>query len=172
MYSERIKFRNWGYEDLDKANILWGNVEVTKYIGGPFTHDQIETRLKTEIENYGKFKVQYWPMFLIADDAFIGCCGLRPRDIAKNIWELGFHVCRAYWGNGYAAEAAKRTMKYAFEELGIEELFAGHNPMNEKSKKILAVLGFEYTHGEYYPPTGLCHPSYRIVKAEYDTRGH
>ncbi|MDB4304074.1 GNAT family N-acetyltransferase, partial [Desulfosarcina sp.] len=77
-----------------------------------------------------------------------------------------FHICSSKWGKGYASEAARGVMKYAFENLKISGLFAGHNPMNEVSFKLLKKLGFRYTHDEYYEPTGLKHPSYLLLSTQ------
>ena len=61
-------------------------------------------------------------------------------------------------------------MGYAFNTLGVKGLFAGHNPANEASRRLLEKLGFRYTHDEYYPPTGLNHPSYRLTAEEFAQR--
>jgi hypothetical protein len=45
--------------------------------------------------------------------------------------------------------------KYAFDNLKATDIFAGHNPNNTNSKKILERLGFHYICDEYYAPTGL-----------------
>jgi len=58
-------------------------------------------------------------------------------------------------------------IKYAFNTLEANALFAGHNPKNEVSRHLLELLGFRYTHDEYYPPTGLNHPSYLLKANEY-----
>jgi RimJ/RimL family protein N-acetyltransferase len=60
---------------------------------------------------------------------------------------------------------------YAFETLGVKELFAGHNPSNAASRLLLTRMGFRYVRDEYYPPTGLNHPSY-ILTAEQFTQMH
>jgi RimJ/RimL family protein N-acetyltransferase len=99
----------------------------------------------------------------------VGACGLRPYNIKNNIFEIGFHICSSQWGKGYATEAARRVMKYAFKNLKISGLFAGHNPKNEASRQLLIKLGFRYTHDEYYEPTGLKHPSYLLTVEDYTT---
>ena len=97
---------------------------------------------------------------------FIGVCGLRPyqaKDPARQgqtICELGVHLLPDYWHAGYAFEAARRTMDRAFDQLSCHALFAGHNPKNTASRGLLLKLGFRYDHDEFYPPTGLYHPSY------------
>jgi [ribosomal protein S5]-alanine N-acetyltransferase len=32
-------------------------------------------------------------------------------------------------------------------------------------RQLLAKLGFHYTHDEFYPPTGLQHPSYLLMRS-------
>lgn len=54
------------------------------------------------------------------------------------------------------------VIRYAFNTLRVNTLFAGHNPQNEASAKMLKKVGFNYTHDEFYEPTGLYHPSYII----------
>ena len=54
---------------------------------------------------------------------------------------------------------------YAFTVLKAEGLFAGHNPQNIASQKILSKLGFHYIDDEFYEPTGLYHPSYELTSS-------
>lgn len=115
-------------------------------------------RLKTEIDSQSQYGVQYWPVFDLSNGELIGCCGLRPHD--ENQYELGFHLCPDYWHQGYAGEAAKAVIDYAFNCLHADRLFAGHHPVNTSSQKVLYKLGFKYTGKEFYAPTGLDHPSY------------
>jgi RimJ/RimL family protein N-acetyltransferase len=170
--SDRLKFRRWSENDIDLAKDLWGNDEVTKFIGGSFSFEQIQTRLLREISNYNQYGIQYWPVFLRKDNSFIGCCGLRPYKPEEKVFEIGFHLCSDYWGHGYATEAAKCIIQYAFDKIEVSKLFAGHNPNNTASKKVLNRLGFQYVHDEYYQPTGLYHPSYELSHANYLNGGN
>lgn len=160
----RIGFSKWNQADNDLAETLWGDPEVTKYIcaSGVFTKEEIMTRLNTEIRNEETYGVQYWPIFAVKTDELIGCCGLRPR--GEKEYEIGFHLRPKYWRQGYAKEAACAAIDYAFTVLGAEKLFAGHNPKNIASRKLLTKLGFIYLGEEFYGPTGLYHPSYELHK--------
>ena len=133
---------------------------VTRYLGGPFSPEQVQQRLNTEISNMETYGIQYWPVFLLPDLQHAGCCGLKPRKPEQRIYELGVHLCAGYWGKGLAQEAATAVVRYAFETLGATELFAGHHPDNQKSRHMLEQSGFSYSHDELYPPTGLMHPGY------------
>jgi ribosomal-protein-alanine N-acetyltransferase len=56
------------------------------------------------------------------------------------------------------------VITYAFDTLGASALFAGHHPENAASRKVLAKLGFQFTHKQLYPPTGLEHDSYLLKR--------
>lgn len=158
----RIVFRRWGETDLEHALGLWGDPRVTERIGGPFTEDEVRERLAREIECEREHGVQYWPIFLRAGGEHLGCCGLRPYQLEEGIYELGFHLRAEHWGQGFASESARAAIGYAFEVIGASALFAGHHPENVASRRLLEKLGFRYTHDEFYPPTGLRHPSYLL----------
>lgn len=162
--SKRLGFRLWREDDLALAIELWGDYEVTQFFDarGQWSRDQVHERLSQEISTAKKYGVQYWPIFLLENHDHVGCCGLRPYDISQRIYEIGFHIRSDLWRQGYAREAALAVIDHAFNRLEINSLFAGHNPKNTVSQHLLNRLGFRYTHDEYYPPTGLYHPSYLL----------
>jgi RimJ/RimL family protein N-acetyltransferase len=116
--------------------------------------------------------VQYWPIFLLGTGEHAGCAGLRPYNLPDGVYELGVHVCPQRWGQGYATEAVRAVMAHAFGKLGARGLFAGHHPDNAASRRLLGKLGFRYTHDEFYPATGLNHPSYMLRAEEFSQSGH
>jgi RimJ/RimL family protein N-acetyltransferase len=162
--SERLGFTHWLPGDLPLAQGLWGNAEVTSLIGGPFAAEEVEQRLNREIASIRADNVQYWPVFLLESDQHAGCAGLRPYRLDQQVYELGFHFRPEYWGLGLAQEAGRAVIAFAFEQLGASALFAGHHPDNAASARVLAHLGFQFTHDEFYPPTGLKHPSYLLMR--------
>ena len=166
--TSRVGFSVWSEKDQSDASELWGNAAVTKFIAsnGKMSEEQIHQRLKKEIETYNNAKVQYWPIYHIETNQNLGCCGLRPYDLKNNIFEMGIHLKEKYWGQGFAHEACSAVIEYAFNNLGVNTLFAGHNPKNTASAQLLKKLGFTYTHDEFYPPTGLHHPSYLLIKKD------
>ena len=160
--SERLGLRCWSDEDLPLATELWRDPGVTALIGGPFTPDMVEARLRYEIAQMRDHGVQYWPMFLLADNQFVGCSGLRPYRLENRVYEIGFHLLSKFWRQGLAKEAATTVIKYGFGTVGAEALFAGHHPANNASRALLLKLDFVYTHDELLPLTGMNHPSYLL----------
>ncbi len=165
MKTERIGFSKWNEEDIDLAIQLWGDKEVTQFIcaTGVFTDEDIHQRLKTEIVNDKQLHIQYWPIFKRSTEELIGCCGIHPSQSEIQSYELGFHLCKKFWGMGYASEAAKAVINYSFETLKAKKLYAGHHPQNKASEKLLTKLGFLYAGGNYFKPTGLYHLWYELV---------
>jgi len=165
--TDRIGFSEWEKDDIQLAELLWGDPDVTKFIcaSGRFCSEDITNRLEKERNNRFLYHVQYWPIFALTTNELIGCCGLRPYKEGK--YEIGFHLRPKFWRKGYAIEAARAVIDYAFTVLGAEGLFAGHNPNNIASSKVLMKLGFQYVGDEFYEPTGLYHPSYELKRKPF-----
>lgn len=165
--AERLRFTTWSDDDMPRALRIWGDARVTRHILGR-TPSEAEVRviLDRNRDWQARWGVQYWPLERVDDGAFVGCCGLRPRDGEDDVWELGFAVVPEQQRQGFAREAAGAVIAFAFEHLGARELFAGHHPDNVISPRLLLELGFGYTHTELYEPTGREHPSYRLRPAD------
>ncbi len=71
----------------------------------------------------------------------IGCVGYRAQ--ADSHAELGYWIGRPYWGMGYATEAARAIIPYAFATDGFDYLTIGHFNDNPASARVIAKLGFE-----------------------------
>ena len=165
METDRIGFGKWTEDDHELATKLWTDEDVTRYArdGGPFTNEEIEDLLARDIRNDKEHKVQYWPIFNKETGEFMGCCGLKPTD-NKNAMEIRFYLFREFWGQGYASEAARRVISYAFDHLNIKKIIARHHPDNKSSAKCLNGLGFERIEDEYDPVSGLDCPLYKMIK--------
>ena len=162
--TERLGFGLWSAGDLDLAMTLWGDAKVSALLGGPFSPEQVEARLRAEIEGMEGRGVQYWPVFALSDGDLVGCAGLRPYGNDEGILELGIHLRPGYWRQGIAEEAARAVIGYGFGMPAVKAIFAGHHPANAGSRRLMEKLGFRYTGEEYYPPMGMDHPSYLLTR--------
>ena len=77
----------------------------------------------------------------LATDELVGYAMLR-FDEGLNAAELGYFVGAPYWGRGYATEAARAMVDYAFAELALTRLSACHLARNPESGRVLRKLGF------------------------------
>ena len=167
--TDRLGFGQWNESDSSLAVTLWGDPNVSLFIGGPFTADEVSARLRREIEMMVSYEVQYWPVFFLQENKFAGCAGLRPYGDTECVFEIGVHLLPSCWGQDLGREAARAVIQFGFEKLGAKGLFAGHHPSNVASRRLLEGLGFRFTYEEFYAPTGLYHPSYLLMKPGDDT---
>ena len=165
LLTARLCFARWDLDSQQLAHDLWGDEDVTRLIGGPWSPAQVEDLHAKQLEQQRDAGVQYWPIFLREGGTFVGCCGLRPRPDLEASYELGFHLLKPFWGRRLAAEAAASVISHAFGSFGACQLFAGHNPQNEPSRRTLLRLGFRFLREEHYAPTGWMHPMYTLPAA-------
>ena len=97
MTTERLGFSTWTPDDLKLMHGIFGDPEVTVFEGGPWSSEQVERRLQFELSLFERYRSQYWPLFLIETGEHVGCCGMRPHDMAKGAWEFGCQLRRAVW---------------------------------------------------------------------------
>ena len=73
----------------------------------------------------------------------VGACGLRitPRFAHA---ELGYWIARDQWGRGYATEAARAVVGYAFGALGLHRVYARHLTRNPPSGRVMQQLGMTW----------------------------
>ena len=78
-----------------------------------------------------------------SDGRLIGGIGLHPEMPHRHA-ELGYWIGVPYWGNGYATEAAKAVVRYGFEQIKLNRIFAHHFKHNPASGKVLRNIGMKY----------------------------
>lgn len=163
--TDRLFLRTWQEEDFPLAQRLWADPEVMAFLGGPLSDDKVRDKMRAEIACFERHGVQYWPVFERQSQEFVGCCGLRPWAYTPpEGHEIGFHLVRSKWGQGYALEVAQAVVKHAFETLDYRVLRAGHHPDHVNSRKVLLKLGFQHVDEVFYKPTGLMHPTYVLPR--------
>ena len=84
-------------------------------------------------------------VFLITkrDATVLGACGVAERPAAPP--EIGYWLAVPFWGRGFATEAARAMIDYAFDHLGYEALHAGARVTNAASRRVLEKCGFQWT---------------------------
>lgn len=85
-----------------------------------------------------------WAVFAREDGRYIGNASIRPRPEKKKNWEIGYYLRAGEWGRGFGTELAKRLVEYAFDELGLNEVFATVDYENASSRRILEKTGMSF----------------------------
>ena len=144
--SEHLRFREMRPEDAQAMFDLNSDPEVIQYTGDePF--DSVEAArifLESYQEVYKRIGYARWIIELKSTGEILGWCGLKfwPD---KNVVDVGYRLYKKYWGNGYASEAAKASIDYGFEKLGLERIIAHARKENAASLRVLEKCGMKIT---------------------------
>ena len=71
----------------------------------------------------------------------IGCADVDEIEGAEGV--IGYWLDEAAWGQGFASEAARAVVDFAFGQLGLTRLTTGHAADNPASGHVLEKLGFQ-----------------------------
>jgi RimJ/RimL family protein N-acetyltransferase len=79
---------------------------------------------------------------LAADGGFLGWCGLSRWNPDHRSAAMGYCFHAGAWGRGYATEAARALLQWAFETSDLNRVQAETDTRNAASARVLEKLGF------------------------------
>lgn len=87
-----------------------------------------------------------WAIVLKNGGKLLGSIGLHKGDKSRpaidGVYTLGYVLAEEYWGHGFAYEACREVIRYAFEEVETEMLSVYHFAYNKQSKRVIEKCGF------------------------------
>ncbi|WP_306008404.1 GNAT family N-acetyltransferase [Bacillus sp. MMSF_3353] len=148
--TERLLIRPYQIDDLDYLYEIQKNPEVHRYISDPiYSLEEMKNIIQWSIDSNKKNTVDSIVKFNLAiiektSQKVIGYCGLGPLDFAPSLTEVYYALSHDKWGKGFATEATKALLKYAFSVFRIENIVTTVFPENSASIHILEKLGFQF----------------------------
>jgi RimJ/RimL family protein N-acetyltransferase len=118
----------------------------------------------------------FYAMELRETGEFIGFTGLAVPAFDAPFMprvEIGWRLSVEHWGRGLATEAARASLRYGFEELGLTEIVAFTVPANGRSRRVMEKIGMTRDPGDDFDhpriPEGSAlrrHVLYRVRKSQ------
>jgi ribosomal-protein-alanine N-acetyltransferase len=148
--TNRLILREVLSTDVEGMFELDSNPNVHVYIGKKPVVDIEESRnyivnLQQQYKDHGTGR---WAVVLKETNEFIGWSGIKfitdEINNHKDFYEIGYRFIEKHWGKGYATEAGKAFIDYAFNVMKVEALYAYADEGNDNSRKILEKLGLQY----------------------------
>ena len=140
--TERLLLRHPERRDISAFVPLISDFEISKNLANvphPYAEsDALEWIVRLEERRANGEGFQF-AVTRKSDGAYLGGCGLHKHD---GELELGYWYGKPYLKLGYATEAARRVLEFAFEDLQAHEVWAGWFHDNPNSGHVLAKLGF------------------------------
>lgn len=148
--TERLILRELMEEDEQGLFELDSDPEVHRYLGNQPVKSIEQIRLVIAFiqQQYEDNGIGRWAVIEKKSGEFLGWAGLKlfREEVNQHsgFYELGYRFMKKHWGKGYATEAAKASVKYGFEEMDLDELFAMTDINNGASRQVLKKAGFEH----------------------------
>jgi len=138
--TERLILRGWEARDFEPLAAIHGDPEVMTFLGGVQEKNDAWRTLATlaghwVLRGYGK-----WAVERKSDGAMMGRVGLINPEGWPGL-ELGWTLGTPYWGKGYATEAARAALRFAFLTQPVERMISCIDAGNVASQRVAERLG-------------------------------
>lgn len=142
--TERLVLRPFRADDLDRLVELDSDPEVMRFLTGgtPTSREVYIENLPRMMAPSGRMDCWVWAAETRRDNAFVGWFSLRPDPRrSEGEVELGYRLRRAAWNQGYASEGVSVLLARAFDDLGLDRVFALTMTVNLASRRIMEKTG-------------------------------
>ena len=135
--TKRLYLRQLTLDDTDDLYEILSDPEAMRYYPAPFTREQTIGWIEWNLRNYTQYGFGLWAVVHKGDGLVLGDCGLTMQPVeGRQEIEIGYHLKRTVWGNGYATEAALACRDYAFAVLNAPRVVSIVNPQNTPSRRV------------------------------------
>lgn len=140
--TERLALRELNQADFAALRAILQDEQVMYAYEHAFTNREVQAWLDRQRDRYAKDGFGLWAMVEKATGEMMGQCGLTLQDWGeRQVPEIGYHLRRDRWHQGFAAEAAAACREYAFRSLGMAEVFSIIRDSNLPSQRVALRCG-------------------------------
>jgi RimJ/RimL family protein N-acetyltransferase len=136
--------RQWRDEDREPFAALNADPEVMRYFPAPMTREQSDAMVDWASGLIDERGWGLWALEVEGAAPFVGFVGLNVPRFMPDVVEIGWRLAREHWGNGYASEAARETLRFGFEELGLDEIVSFTSVVNARSRAVMERIGMAH----------------------------
>jgi RimJ/RimL family protein N-acetyltransferase len=175
--TERLVLRRWRESDIAALARLNADPEVMRYF--PRSYSLEETQARIAIWSAG-FEARGYSPWAVEAPGVASCIGLvGPAQIGEDLplagkMEIAWRLDRPFWGKGYAAEAARASLRDVFERLRPSEVIAYTAAVNTPSRRVMEKLGMVEDATSAFAHPGLeashalrPHMVYRLARQDF-----
>ena len=174
--TDRLLLRQWTEDDFLPFSEMCSDKEVMEYFPKLQTKDESYKMGEKILALINERGWGFWAVEIPNHYKFIGFVGLHsPTDKMpfSPCIEIGWRLSKQHWGKGYATEAAKEALKFAFTQLNLNEVVSFTTLANERSKSVMQNIGMHDSHQNFmHPDIEASHPQsehvlFRIRRSEW-----
>ena len=177
LHTDRLTLRPFTLADAPDVQRLAGAWEVaspTLNIPHPYPDGAAEEWIATHQPRFEAGELVNFAITRRSDGQLLGAIGLH-LNARHHHAEMGYWMGVPYWGQGYTTEAAGAVLRYAFETLKLNRVYATHLTRNPASGRVMQKMGMQFEgvmrghvyHWDQYEDLA----QYGITRADYEAAG-
>lgn len=142
--TERLYLRKFNLKDASALFKMNNNPNVLQYTGDvPFKNINDAEEFIKNYSHYKDYNMGRWAVCEKRQGELIGWCGLKYHP-DKDFVDVGYRFFEKHWNNGYATEATKGVVSYAFNKLRIQDIYAYTDKRNNASIAVAKKAGLQF----------------------------
>lgn len=174
----RLVLRSPVASDLDWQALHLNTPAVMAHLGGVRSAEDLANGFAANAAALDAGEPGFWTVTLRSDGTVIGKCGLSrmetpaaPPEMTGGL-QIGWSLGEAWWGHGYAGEAARTVIAQFFDHYDAPQLWAQTSDSNAASSRMMTRLGFarclqfDYVDPDY-PPEDNPTTVYCLKRADF-----
>jgi RimJ/RimL family protein N-acetyltransferase len=145
--TERLLLRGWRASDRAPFAALNADPEVMRYFPSVLTRSESDQRVERIELSFEQDGFGLWAVEERSSQRFLGFTGLARPSFDAHFTpavEIGWRLAREAWGRGFATEAARAAVRFAFVEVGLAELVSFTAEQNARSRAVMRRLGMRH----------------------------
>ena len=166
----RLVLRTYTFDDFNALYAILSDAETMRHYPKPYDEERTMRWIAWSMNNYQTYGFGLWAIELKESGEFIGDCGITMQNIDGELLpEIGYHICKDYWRQGYAKEAASAVRDWLFEHTDFDAVYSYMNHTNVASYSTAASVGMKRIK-EYTDSQGMVCYVYRLLRSEWEPK--
>jgi RimJ/RimL family protein N-acetyltransferase len=178
--TDRLILRAWHDADREPHAAMNADPVVMEHFPGTMGRQQSDAMFERVQAHWAELGWGLWAVEVPGEAPFIGFVGIARQNAPGHaVVEVGWRLARAFWGRGYATEAAERALEFGFRRLDLDEIVSFTVPQNTRSRAVMERIGMhrdpadDFDHPRIDParyPQLVRHVLYRLGRSEWQAR--
>lgn len=142
--SERLVLRRWRDSDLEPFAALNADQTAMRFMPETMTADETRAMVGRIRDHFDAHGFGLWAVEASGVAPFIGYVGLQRPTFDAHFTpcvEIGWRLAPAFWGKGYATEAATAALRFGFDNLNLDQIVSFTVLANKPSWSVMERIG-------------------------------
>lgn len=163
--TSRLILREYTLDDFDGLYTILSDAETMKHYPRPYDEKGTMRWLQWSLDNYKQYGFGLWAMELKQTGELIGDCGITMQNIdGEELPEIGYHIYKKHWRQGYAKEAASAVREWFFANTAFDTVYSYMTASNVASYSTAASIGMQRIKEYVDSQSGEMHYVYAISR--------